>query len=181
MKATAAPVEATPFGVEPPPRITKADVAEAYARGVAEGRAQTLGEHEEAMRKLADSMERFADEAYRSIAEAARAMRAQVVELGIEVGRWLLAEAVSEEPELMRPRIEAALEGIAGEPEVRLCVAPALVDAVARWVPAEVEVAGDPSLEPGDLVLRTGGGVLVGTADDALARLREVLAEDPGA
>jgi flagellar biosynthesis/type III secretory pathway protein FliH len=164
-----------PTAAAPPPALTEQDLADAYARGVADGRAAARTEHEDAVVAVAAALGRLTAEAHGTVAAAVDELRRQVVDLGLEVGRWLLEDAVERDPTVLRSRLDAAMAHVAGEAELRVLVHPTLVAQVGAWAADGCTVLGDDGLGPADVVIRTNAGAVVGTVDDALDRLRAAM------
>ncbi len=166
-------------GVPAPPRPTADDVAAAYERGVVDGRARAAAEHDAGVAELRDGITRLVAETHRTVDAAVEELRRQVVDLGLEVGRWLAVEEIVADPERFRARLAAAMHHVAGDADVRVVVHPDHADRVATWVGDDCTVVADDTFGPADLVVRTNAGTVVGTLDDALDRLRLAF-EEPG-
>jgi flagellar biosynthesis/type III secretory pathway protein FliH len=166
-----------PSAASPPPALTEQDLADAYARGVADGHAAARTEHEDAVVAVAAALGRLTADAHGTVAAAVEELRRQVVDLGLEVGRWLVEDAVERDGSVLRARLDAAMAHVAGEAELRVLVHPTLVDRVGAWAADGCTVVGDDALGPADVVIRTNAGAVVGTVDDALDRLRAAMEE----
>jgi flagellar assembly protein FliH len=161
--------------VEPPP--TREDVEAAYARGVEEGRRAAATERAHAVLALQET----AAVAQRALAEHLDRTRATTISLSVdlasELARWLVDRAIDIEPQLLRRRIDLALDAIADERQARFVVAPCMVDLVQDWLGTDTPVDGDPALAPGELRIDAGHADLDATYDVALGRAREALVQ----
>jgi flagellar biosynthesis/type III secretory pathway protein FliH len=160
----------------PPPPITEGDLARAYERGLAEGRTQAAVEHDAAVAALAAAVQTVTADARTSLVAAVEELRRQVVDLGMEIGRWIVTDAVERDPDLLRTRLHDALGHVTGEADLRVFVHPTHAARVSQWVPEGCAVLPDEDLGPADFLLRTNAGSIVGTLEDALERLGEAMA-----
>ncbi len=160
----------------PPPPITEDDLARAYERGLAEGRAQATAEQDAAVAALAAAVETVTAEARATVVAAVEELRRQVVDLGMEIGRWIVTDAVERDPDLLLARLHDAIGHVSGEADLRVFVHPTHAARVAQWVPEGCTVLTDEDLGPADFLLRTNAGSIVGTLEDALERLGEAMA-----
>jgi flagellar biosynthesis/type III secretory pathway protein FliH len=159
------------------PLPTLDDVADAYARGRDEGRRDAEAERAHAVLALRDAcaQERVELAHHRERTHAATTIMA--VELATTLARWLVCEAVAADPDLMRARVERALDAVADQRELRVVVAPAMVELVASWVDGDVTVDADAALAAGELRIDAGHAALDATFDTALARARDALVQ----
>jgi flagellar biosynthesis/type III secretory pathway protein FliH len=161
--------------VDPAP--TREDVEAAYARGVEDGKRAAAAEQAHAVIALQEA----AQAAQRALAEHLDRTRATTISLSVdlatELARWLVDHAIEVDPELLRRRIDLALDAIADERQARFVVAPCMVDLVQGWLGADTSVDGDPALAPGELRIDAGHADLDATYDVALGRAREALVQ----
>ena len=164
----------------PPPPITQDDLTRAYERGLAEGRAQAAAEQDAAVAALAAAVGTVTAEARATVVAAVEELRRQVVDLGMEIGRWIVTDAVERDPDLLLTRLHDAIGHVTGEADLRVFVHPTHAARVAQWVPEGCTVLADEDLGPADFLLRTNTGSVIGTLEDALERLGEAMAAAGG-
>jgi flagellar biosynthesis/type III secretory pathway protein FliH len=157
------------------PLPTADDVAASYERGRADGRRAAEAEREHA----AVALHASAIAAQQSITEGLERARATTVALAVdlatELTRWLVNEAVTADPNVLRARLELAMEAIADEREAHFVVAASMADLVQTWLGPDAVVEADPTLEPGELRIDAGHASLDATYDVALGRARDAL------
>ena len=151
----------------------RAALAEAYARGLEDGRRETLSSGAAALQAVVERVDAAADRAQEELAR-------QAVELAVEIARTLVGLLVDAgEYDLERivrgalsdsgvgrgacvvhlnPEDHARLEGVLFRSGTQLCV--------------------DPSLQRGDVHLSTPRGLLVREMNAALEAIREQLLEE---
>lgn len=150
---------------------------EGYQEGVAAGR------------QAADELVRQA-EAIRAEAEAEQerlfaASREKVVELALTVARQLIRQSLGQDPQLLLPLVDEALNHVHGEETATLRVEPAAAAALeserealaSRHGLGELRLIGDASLPPGDLQVNTPSGSVDVQIDRQLESLHGSLAE----
>jgi flagellar biosynthesis/type III secretory pathway protein FliH len=133
-----------------------AAVADAYRRGVADGRDAAEREGAGAVPRLVDAVAAAADGAATAAAAQVRADASSLLALAAEMAAWMVGEQAAADAAVLAARLEAALVGLAPTASLEIEVAPAQVDAIAAWAGSGATVVGNPSLGPGDALLRAG-------------------------
>jgi flagellar biosynthesis/type III secretory pathway protein FliH len=157
--------------------FTADDLDEAYARGVADARAQMTMEREDAVRSLAASLDQAVKAQERALDDLRMHYRNQVVDDAFALAAWLVGREVTTNPDVMRARVDEALNGI-DDDNPQLTVAPCVAELVAEWLPAAT-VRADATLHPGEIVVSAASSTIDGTFGDALERVRAAFTGEP--
>jgi flagellar biosynthesis/type III secretory pathway protein FliH len=162
------------------PLPTPQDVEDAFQRGREEGRR--VAESERAHAVLA--LQAAASSARQDLADQHASVRAVAITLAVdlasELARWLVNQAIAADPQVLRVRVEQALETVADEREARVVVSPSMVDLVSSWLGSDAIVEGDAALDVGELRIEAGHASLDATYAAALGRARDALIEALG-
>ena len=150
----------------------EAELQQAYAAGFEDGRRQGEQEGGGELARLASTL----PDAIRDAAAAVAAQRATdaaaIVDLGLEVARWVLSRELADDATAAE-RITAALAEL--PTPVRVRVNPALVD----LVPGDA-VEGDPTLMPGEALVDLAAGAADLTFTEAFRRAATALGSGDG-
>ena len=157
------------------PLPTSEDVEDAFRRGREEGRRDAESERAHAVLGLQTA----ASSARQDLADQHASIRAIAITLAVdlasELARWIVNQAITSDPQVLRARLEQALEAIADEREPRIVVSPSMVDLVSSWLGSDTIVEGDASLDVGELRIEAGHANLDATYAAALERARVAL------
>jgi flagellar assembly protein FliH len=157
------------------------ELEEAYRRGVADGGAQAEADGLAAAPRVAQAIERAAGELAAATAAQIATDASAIAGVAIEIARWILERELSTDVETTVARIESALAGLATTGRLEVSVAPALVDAVAKWAGSDTGVHADPALQPGEARLSSGSASADLTFDEAFRRAADAIGlEDNG-
>jgi flagellar biosynthesis/type III secretory pathway protein FliH len=159
------------------PLPTVQDVDDAFRRGYEEG--FRLAEAERAHAVVA--LQAAASAARQDVADLHVRTRATTVTLAVDLAaqlaRWLVNTAIAADPDVLRLRVEHALDAIADERAPRVVVATSMVEQVRAWLGSDAIVEGDAALDVGELRIDAGHASLDATYDGALGRARDALIE----
>ena len=147
----------------------EAELQQAYAAGLEDGRRQGEQAGGGELARLAATIPDAVRDAATALAGQRAADAAAIVDLGLEVARWILDRELADDTTAAAERITGALAELP-VPPVRVRVNPALVD----LVPVE-GVEGDPTLLPGEALVDLAAGVADLTFDEAFRRAAAAL------
>ena len=160
----------------------EARVKEAYEKGLAdarqEARAAARAEYREAVEKLAQTTARLHE--YRS--RIRHDAEQDLVKLSIAIARRLIRRELTVDPESVHGIIRVALEKMQARDISRLRVHPSHVAGVKEMLQRTsgatgLEVAADPSLQPGDAIFETSRSELDATIESQLREIERGFAD----
>ncbi len=157
----------------------QAVAAQAYARGVADGRAAEAQESAAAIVRSAEALQQIADDTARLSAEQIDLTEAELFTAVLELTRWVLRCEPSQASRSLLDRLSHAARTLAPAPSAVVRVSGADIDAVRGWARTGVEVVADLRLAPGEARLDRGEGSAVLTFSAALRRAAETFGFDP--
>jgi flagellar assembly protein FliH len=155
---------------------------EAHANGVREGEAagrnRAAAEFQQAVDRMARSIDEIASLRPRLRAEA----EADMVRLALAIARRVLRRELAIDPEALHGLVLGALEKLQGQEISRVRVHPshaAMVTGCLRQngTAVNVEVVPDPSREPGAIVFETQRGNLDASVESQLQEIERGLAD----
>ncbi len=111
---------------------------------------------EPALHRIADGLETLNERGVEALALALHADSERVAKTALDVARWILGRELNDELEVLSLATRALSEN-GGHQATRIRVSPDLADALAAIAPADVDVAPDGSLEPGEFTAETEG------------------------
>jgi flagellar biosynthesis/type III secretory pathway protein FliH len=158
----------------------QAVAAEAYAQGLADGRAAEGQESAAAIVRAAEALQQIADDTARLSAEQIDVTEAEMFTAVLELTRWVLRCEPSQASRSLLDRLSHAARTLAPAPTAVVRVSGADIDAVRGWARSGVEVVADARLAPGEARLDRGEGSAVLTFSAALRRAAETFGFDPG-
>lgn len=157
-----------------------------YARGREDARAELASEAGERVSSAVAALEQALGELARVAAEEQEGLRTAVVELALALSGRLVARELREDCEALAPLVEEALALLpASDPmalvlansdaeRVRAGHAPELERLRSEW---RAELVADPTLSPGEAVVRSGAATVELRLAAVLERFREGLLE----
>ena len=149
---------------------TDEDLDDAYRRGAIDARVTMTTEREDAVRGMAVALQDSGASVSRALEDIRAHYHGRVVDDAFAFASWLLCREVTADPQLMRARVEEALDGV-DDPSPTITVAPSMIDLVETWLPSAT-VRPDASLLPGEIRMVSSSTTVDGTFADALRRLR---------
>jgi flagellar biosynthesis/type III secretory pathway protein FliH len=152
------------------------DRAAAREEGRAEGLRAASGQVAERLAELAEAQERW----------LARAER-EALDLAVEMARRIVDRELRSDPAAAGHGALLALRAAGRRRALRVRLHPDTVAELRRRAPAlaqatagaSLELAGDPALQPGDVVVESEAGVVDGRIATRLEAFRAALAQDP--
>jgi len=161
-------------------------VEQAFEEGVAEGRGELPVAEAEALSQAADALA----QAVAQLGQWRRNEQRRLRHVALQVAR-LVAERViccelHQDLDLLTPRVEAALGLLGGAEPLRVTLAPADQEVLAANGAPRLErlltewgavLEADPTLAPGDVLVRGGETLVDGRLTSVLDRVGEALAE----
>lgn len=157
---------------------TDEDLDDAYRRGATDARIRMTTEREDAVRTMAVALQDSSTALGEALDEFRAHYQGRVVDDAFAFASWLLCREIAADPNLMRARVEEALEGIEDQTPL-IFVAPSMIDLVETWLPSAT-VRSDATLQPGEVRMVSSSTTIDGTFADALRRLHAAFDSDPG-
>ena len=159
-------------------RLSKEGYRKGFSDGEAGGRKQAMAQLEAAIGRLARTIEELSGMRERLRHEA----EADVVGLALAVARRVLHRELTIAPEALLGLVKAALEKIDSREIHRVRTHAAHVALLQQkleeiGVPRRIEVAADPSLEPGAAIFETAHGSLDASVETQLAEIERGFAD----
>ena len=151
-------------------RQVEAVVADAYQRGLADGRAAAEQDGVAAVPRLIDTITAAASRAAASAAEQVSVDTATLLELAAEVAAWMVGAQAAADPTLLTARLEAALDGLVPTAPLEIEVASRQAEAVRSWAGDAATVTENPSLGSGEALVRAGAASADLRLDEAVRR-----------
>jgi len=140
---------------------------EGYRDGQIEAEA-SIGESVKALAELA-TRARLDGDALLVQAES------QVAGLALAIARRVVERELAVDPATILPMVRAALREMAEATAVRVRVHPDSLAVLAGRLEHDVELVGDPELQPGDCVVETHNSLVDGRVEAKLAQVAEAL------
>jgi flagellar biosynthesis/type III secretory pathway protein FliH len=162
----------------------RAELDQAYQRGLADGRAAAETEGTGAIPALVASLERSAVELAAVVARRTETDGQALGDAAVDIADWVLGREIAAGRIDVVARIEQALVQLVPTATVTVHVAESLVESVRGWTKNHASggyaytVAGDAALRPGEARISAGHGEADLTFAGALARVRSVLDAD---
>jgi flagellar assembly protein FliH len=154
-----------------------AHAREAHQAGIAEGRRAAAAELEPAMQRLAKTLEELSRYKSRLRKEA----ESDLVTLALAVARRILRRELSVDAEALQGVVTAALEKLQVRELSRVRVHPSHEDAVRRQLSnvhnISIQLVGDSTLQPGDVLFETTRGTVDGSIDSQLREIERGFAD----
>jgi flagellar assembly protein FliH len=185
-----APKPDTPREAAAEPPVDVAELERAWTARVAEARAAGMREGEAAGRARAaaeaqpvlERMARTIDELAGLRPRLRREAEADLVKLAIAIARRVIRRELAVDPDALHGLVRAALEKLQGQELSRVRVHASQVSAISALLRerpggAAIEVAADPSGDPGAAVFETSRGNLDASVDSQLNEIERGLAD----
>jgi flagellar biosynthesis/type III secretory pathway protein FliH len=161
-------------------REREAALAEAYAHGLADGRAAAVRDGADAAPRGAAALERLLQVASQQRQRELDAGSRAVLAAAIDIAEWILRHELSADTRSLLSRLDAAAHALMPGGDARVTVSVADEPAVRGWATRhDVEVVVDPALSPGDARFDNGAGHVDVTVSVALRVAAEALGVDP--
>ncbi len=151
---------------------------EAHQAGYREGEAAGRKQAQDTLEQLARALDGVA--ALR--ARVRREAEADLVQLSVAIARRILRREITVDPEALEGLVRAALDRIQFQEIHRVRVHPHHVPALRSWLEqlsqgTRIEVAADPSQQPGGLIFETARGDLDASVETQLEEIERGLAD----
>jgi len=159
---------------------------ERYAQGREDARAELEADAHQRVSSAVGALERARAELARVTLEEREALRTAVVELALALAGRLVARELRDDCETLAPLVEEALTLLPASEEMTFALsntdaervkdgqAPELERLRSEW---SVELVADPTLAPGEVVVRSGAASVDLRIETVLKRFREGLSE----
>ena len=151
-------------------RQVEAALADAYQRGVMDGREAAERDGAAAVPRLVEAITAATAGAAAAAADQVRADTAALLELATEIAAWMVGEQAAMDATILTTRLATALDGLVPTAPLAIEVAPAQAETVRAWAGPAATVTTNPSLGPGDAVLSAGAAVADLRLDEAVRR-----------
>jgi flagellar biosynthesis/type III secretory pathway protein FliH len=153
----------------------RAELEQAYAEGVAAGRAAAAAEGAAVGPRAAAALERLAEEVTRQGVTEIDAADEAVRRIALDVTEWVLRGEPSQASATLLSRLSTAARALAPAPTAVVRCSLDDLELVQGWARDGVEVVGDARLAAGEARLDRGAGSAVLTFNAALRRAAEAL------
>ncbi len=157
-------------------RVKEARAA-GFREGESSGRNRAAAEFKTAMDRMARGIEELAGMRARLRREA----EADLIQLALAIARRVLRRELAVDPEALHGLVLAALEKVQAQEISRVRVHPAHAAVLASCLreagAGNVEIASDPSCQPGGVIFETGRGNLDASVDSQLREIERGLAD----
>lgn len=138
------------------PTFTQQDLDEAFARGHDVGVAAARAEREHAVVNFVAAIDRCRNDLVAEQRRAAEGVTADMVELGLEIARWVLGRALAIDPSVMLERLAPAIADLEGDESIEVFVSTELAETVQEHLGTKATVVGDPTFSIEEFTLRAG-------------------------
>jgi flagellar biosynthesis/type III secretory pathway protein FliH len=152
-----------------------AQLDEAYARGLVDGRSAADHESVDAALRGAAALEQLVATATSLAADEVDITEGTVLDAVLELAGWVLRAEPSQASRSLLARLSEAARTLAPAPRTLVQVSEADLAAVTAWARPGVEVVVSPRLAPGEARLDRGDGSAILTFSAALRRAAETL------
>ena len=157
-------------------------VREARAAAMREGEAAGRSGAAAELQPVIERLSRSIDELARLRPQLRRNAEGDMVKLSLAIARRVLRRELAIDPDALHGLVLAALEKLQGQEICRVKVHPSLSAAVSACLRAsaagqEIEIAPDPSREPGAVVFETRRGNLDASVESQLQEIERGLAD----
>jgi flagellar assembly protein FliH len=151
---------------------------QAFQEGQASGAQQAAARMEPLMDRLAGTLE----ELLRLKPRLRREAEQDLVRLSLAIARRILRRELTVDPEAVSGIVKAALDRLDAREVTRIRIRPSERAALERrlagaGLPESVEIAGDPSLEPGAVILETTRGRFDASVETQLEEIERGFAD----
>jgi flagellar assembly protein FliH len=155
---------------------------QAMEDGMRRGEEQARAEFTAQMREILERAARSLEELMEARRQMRRRMEEDLVKLAVAVARRILHRELSVDPEALTGIVKAALEGIDTREVRRVRTHPSDAEILRGALndfplASRLEVAGDPNLERGDVVLETSRGSLDASVTTQLQEIERGFAD----
>lgn len=158
----------------------EAELRQAHQAGFAEGRQAAVADLEPVVARLGRSIDTISEMRTKLRKQA----EADVVKLSLAIARRVLHREVNADPEALQGLVSYLLNQISSRESCRLRFHPAhetLLRKHLASIPRErLEIAPDPALAPGDVLLETDRGTIDGSVDTQLGEIERGFIERLG-
>ncbi len=138
------------------PAFSQQDLEEAFAQGHDVGLAAARAEREHAVVHFVAAIDRCRNDLVTEQRRAAEGVTADMVELGLEIARWVLGRALAVDPTVMLERLAPAIADLEGDESIEVSVSTELAAMVQEHLGAKATVVGDPAFSIEEFTLRAG-------------------------
>ena len=157
-------------------------VREARAAGIREGEAAGRSQAAAEIQPVIDRLSRSVEELAHLRPQLRKDAEADMVRLSLAIARRVLRRELSIDPDALHGLVLAALEKLQGQEVSRVKVHPSLAPSVTACLREsrsgrDIEVAPDPSREPGAVIFETSRGNLDASVDSQLQEIERGLTD----
>lgn len=156
-------------------------LSQAREQGRKAGVADTLAQGSLAVLRASAALDKLADIVAAQQDREVQATTSTVLELALEVARWVLRRELSEDGSTLLARLEEGLRALLPSPTTRISVSPADHALVSEWASARgrvgTTVVADCRLAAGDAVVVTDAGRAELTVGAAMRAAAETLGQ----